>query len=68
MRSRMEPRNTGAYERTDPDYNDKRMAKLVQDFKECPKDWIGCFVKGLTKFEKDYLVERGILKFRRKKP
>jgi hypothetical protein len=39
---------TGQYERTDPDYNDKRIAKLAKDYTDCPKEWRETFLAGLS--------------------
>lgn len=44
-------------ERTDPDYIDKRLAALKKDFKACPEDWRGCFLKGLSKLDRDSLLD-----------
>jgi hypothetical protein len=33
---RLQSGNSGSYERTDPDYNDKLTARLVQDYLACP--------------------------------
>lgn len=43
----------GGYERTDPDYDDKRLARLKRDYAECPPEWREQFLAGLTRFEAD---------------
>ena len=52
---------TGSYERTDPDYNDKRLAKLAQDYRSCPAQWQVTFIDGLTNADVRALQERGVL-------
>jgi hypothetical protein len=49
---------TGQYERTDPDYNDKRLAQLAKDYKECPKEWRDTFLAGLPAADIKALRER----------
>lgn len=49
---------TGLYERTDPDYNDKRIAQLAKDYKECPKKWRDTFIAGLPRADINALRER----------
>lgn len=46
------------YERTDPDYQDKLISKLVKDYHECPKEWRAVFLEGLPTKERDLLKER----------
>ena len=47
----------GQYERTDPDYVDKRLAQMVKDYDECPESWRGCFVVGLSQKDRRDLEE-----------
>jgi hypothetical protein len=49
---------TGQYERTDPDYEDKRLAQLAQDYQKCPKEWRGVFLAGLSAADVKALRER----------
>lgn len=46
------------FERTDPDYMDKRMSKLVADYQSCPKEWKGVFLAGLSNREHAELMDR----------
>ena len=48
----------GNYERTDPDYEDKRMAQICRDFDACPKEWRDTFLAGLTKKEIKEITKR----------
>lgn len=48
----------GIYERTDPDYQDKIMSKLVKDYRACPKEWREAFMAGLPAKERTQLLER----------
>jgi hypothetical protein len=50
--------NSGSYERTDPDYNDKLTARLVQDYLACPPEWRSCLLKGLPKAQQAEILER----------
>jgi hypothetical protein len=45
------------YERTDPDYSDRKMPKLLKVFESLSPEWKIVFLKGLRKFEKDYIYE-----------
>ena len=49
---------TGSYERTDPDYDEKRLARLANDYKECPKEWRSAFIDGLPNSDIKALRER----------
>lgn len=53
---------TGQYERTDPDYNDKRLAQLWKDYHECPKEWRNIFLVGLPASDYKALQELKITK------
>lgn len=46
------------YERTDPDYEDKRLAQLAKDYAECPKEWQGEFLVGLSAKDRQELLQR----------
>lgn len=50
------------YERTDPDYVDKQLHRIVSDYLSCPKEWRSTFLHGLSKIEIDHLKKRGVLK------
>jgi len=49
---------TGQYERTDPDYDDKRLAQLAKDYAACPKEWRDTFLAGLSANDIKALRER----------
>lgn len=51
---------TGKHERTDPDYEEKRIAKLVKDYHECPDEWVNVFLDGLTSYDRKAI--RGFFK------
>ena len=48
----------GGYEPTDPDYEDKRLAALRREYRDCPEQWRAVFLTGLSRFEQDYLTKR----------
>ncbi len=50
------------YEKTNPDYNDEKIARIARDFRACPKEWQGVFLAGLSRQEIKELEERGIIK------
>jgi hypothetical protein len=41
----------GGFEITDPDYCEKKLAKLKADYLACPPEWRETFTKGLSRFE-----------------
>ena len=43
-------------EPTDPDYADKRLARLKAEYAACPREWKQCFLGGLSKYERDYCL------------
>lgn len=49
------------YEQTDPDYVEKRVGKLADEYRNCPKEWKQTFIEGLTKEDKKELIERGVI-------
>lgn len=42
----------GGYERTDPDYESKRLRKLRADYLATHPNWRGVFLEGLSRFER----------------
>ena len=51
----------GIYERTDPDYVDKRLEQIARDYSECPKEWQGESLAGLSaKDRQEFLRRLGI--------
>ncbi len=48
----------GGYEATDPDYAEKRLARLTAEFKALAPEWRGTFLAGLSRFEQGYVQRR----------
>ena len=48
----------GGYERTDPDYSHKRLARLKAEYADVEEEWRGTFLGGLTRFEQDFVQGR----------
>ena len=47
----------GGYERTDPDYQNHRLAKMRQEYLSLPSNWKEQYLGGLGKFDKAILLE-----------
>ena len=46
----------GGYEATDPDYDDKRMARLKREYAALGPEWREVFLDGLSRFEQDVVT------------
>ena len=49
-------------ERTDPDYYEKKLARIALDLKECPKEWLNTFISGIDPRDWKELKERNLIK------
>jgi hypothetical protein len=50
------PRGGGTQsEPTDPDYVDKRLARLKQEYLACAPEWRQVFLDGLSRWEQKYV-------------
>ncbi len=49
-------------ERTDSEYYDKYLAKLIQDIKACPKEWLDTMLAGIDARDWKALKEKGFVK------
>jgi len=47
---------------TDSEYYDKRLARMVQELKECPKEWKETYLLGIDVRDLKAMKERGLLK------
>ena len=45
----------GGYERTDPDYDEKRLKQLRRDYLLLAPQWRRTFLDGLSRYEQDYV-------------
>ena len=50
--------HSGSYERTNPDYIDDKIARLTQDYEDCPKEWRKTFLAGLQKKDAEEILRR----------
>jgi hypothetical protein len=49
------------HERTDPDYYEKKLAKMAIDYRDCPDEWKGVFIAGIDTKDLKELQDRGFL-------
>lgn len=49
---------SGNYERTDPDYRDKRIARMRDEYNSLPKEWKGSYLAGLDRSDRDAVLNK----------
>lgn len=47
----------GGYEATDPDYEDKKLKRLREDYLALAPEWRSTFLAGLSRFEQDFCTQ-----------
>jgi hypothetical protein len=47
---------------TDSEYYDKRLARLANDLRKCPKEWRETFMAGITESDWNAMRHRGFVK------
>ena len=49
---------SGNYERTDPDYLDKRIARMRAEYNSLPKEWKAQYLNGLSRIDREEVLKK----------